>query len=43
MGGESRGRSDGSGAAPNVGVPLNDHIPPDSPLAREAAVKEEAR
>ena len=34
---------DGSGAAPNVGVPLKDELPPDPPIVREAVVSEERR
>ena len=42
-GGESRRRVDGSGTAPDVGVPLTDQFPPDLPNVREAVVSEEGR
>ena len=43
VGGESNRQVDGSGAAPDVGVPLNDQFPPDPPIVYEAVVSEEAR
>ena len=36
--GESSRRVEGSGAAPYVGVSLNDQLPPDPPLVREAVM-----
>ena len=38
VGGESSRRVEGSGAAPDVGVSLNDQFPPDPPIVREAVV-----
>ena len=43
VGGESSRRVEGSGAAPDVGEPLNDQIPPNTPIVREGSVSEEAR
>ena len=43
VGDESSHRVDGSGAAPDVGVPFDDQFPPDPPIVREAVVSEEAR
>ena len=43
VGGESSRQVDGSGAAPDVGVPLNDQFPPDPPILPETVVSEEAR
>ena len=42
VGGESSRHVDGSGAAPDVGVPLADQFPPDPPIVHEAVVSEEA-
>ena len=41
VGGDSSCRAEGSGAAPVVGVYLNDHCHPDPPIGREAVVGEE--
>ena len=41
--GEGSCRVAGSGAAPDVGVSLNDQFPPDPPIVREAVINEEAR
>ena len=41
--GESSRHVDGSGAAPAVGVSLDDQFPPDPPIVREAVVSEEVR
>ena len=38
VGGEKSRRVEGSGAAPDVGVSLNDQFPPDSPIVREAVM-----
>ena len=38
VGGESSRRVEGSGAAPDVGVPLSDQFPPDPPIVREAVM-----
>ena len=38
VGGESSHRVEGSGAAPDVGVPLIDQFPPDPPFVREAVM-----
>ena len=38
VGGESSRRVEGSGAAPDVGVSLNDQFPPDPPIVREAVL-----
>ena len=43
MGGESSRHVDGSGAAPDVEVPLVDQFPPDPPIVPEAVANEEAR
>ena len=43
VGGESSRLVDGSGAALDVEVPLNDQFPPDPPIVREAVVSEEER
>ena len=43
VGGESSRRLDGSGAGPDVGVPLNDQFPPDLPIVHEVVVSEEVR
>ena len=43
VGGESSRRVEGSEAAPDVGVSLNDQLPPDPPIVREAVISEEAR
>ena len=43
VGGECSRRVDGSGAAPDFGVPLTDQLPPDLPILHEAVVGEEAR
>ena len=43
VGGESSCRVEGSGAAPDVGVSLDDQFPSDPPIVREAVVSEEAR
>ena len=43
VGGESNRHVDGCGAAPDVGVPLTDLLPPDLPIVHEAVVSEEAR
>ena len=43
VGGESSRRVEGSGAAPDIGVSLDDQFPPGPPIVREAAVSEEAR
>ena len=43
VGGESSRHVDGSGAAPDVGVHLNDQFSPDLPIVREAVLSEEAR
>ena len=43
MVGESGRHVDGSGAAPDVGVPLIDQFPPDLPVVHEAVLSEEAR
>ena len=43
VGGESSPRVHSSGAAPDVGVPLEDQLNPDPPIVREAVVSEEAR
>ena len=43
VGGESSRRTDGSGAAPDVGVSIVDQFPPDTPIVSEAVVSEEAR
>ena len=43
VGGQSSRHVHGSGAAPDVGVPLDDQFPPDRPFVREAVVSEEAR
>ena len=41
--GESNRQVDGSGVAPDVGVPLIDQFPPDLPIVREAVVSGEAK
>ena len=43
VGGESSRHEDGSGAAPIVGVPLDDQFPPEPAIIREAVVSEGAR
>ena len=43
VGGESSCRVEGSGAAPDVGVSLDDQFLPDPPIVREAVVSEGAR
>ena len=43
VGGESSRCVDGSGAAPDVGVPLDKQFPLDLPIVREAVVSEDAR
>ena len=43
VGRESSRRVDCSGAASDVGMPLNDQFPPDPPIVREAVVSEGAR
>ena len=42
-GGKSSRYVDRSGAAADVGVPLNDQLPPDTPIVRQAVVGEGAR
>ena len=43
VGGENSRRVEGSGAALDVVVSLDDQFPPDPPILREAVVSEEAR
>ena len=43
LGGGSSRHVDGSGAAPDVGMPLNDQFPPDLPIVREHVVSQGAR
>ena len=43
VGGESSRYVDGSGATPDVGVPLIDQFSPDLPIVHEAVFGEEAR
>ena len=43
VGGECSRHVDGSGAAPGVGVPLDDQFPPDPSIVLEVVVSEETR
>ena len=43
VGGENSCRVEGSGAAPDVGVPIIDQFPPDPSIVREVVVSEETR